>query len=140
VKGVGKSGLLVSHAEQVLVRDNPAGCPQPSAPQLCCGTAHSGLRAGAEALCDLDTHLDGARGLRHGERLRVSISNNELDTLETSCDHVVDCIAASTANAKHGDPRFHLDKVGNISHVRSTIARAELHSISPKWRMQLRVD
>src|SRR5262249_30000675 len=39
-----------------------------------------------------------------------------------------------------GDPRFHLAKVGNVNHVRSTIARAELPSSAPKWRMQLRGD
>jgi hypothetical protein len=94
---------------------------------LCCGTAHFGLRAGAEALGDSDTHLDGARGPRHGERLRVSISDNELDALQASRDHVVDSIAAGTADAEHSDARFHLAKVGNVSHVCSTIARAELH-------------
>src|SRR5262249_59774384 len=94
-----------------------------------------GLRASAAALGGSDTHLDRARSFRHGERLRVSISDNDLAALQASRDHVVDCIAASAANPEHGDPRFHLAKVGNVSHVCSTIARAE---VAPKWRMQLR--
>ena len=34
------------------------------------------------------------------------------------------CIAAGTADAEHGDARFQLAQVGNVSHVCSTIARA----------------
>jgi hypothetical protein len=91
---------------------------------LCCVTADFGLRAGSKALRDLDTHLDGTRSLRHGERLRVRISDHKLDALQAGCDHIVDRIATGTADAEHGDPRFHLAKVGKVSHVRSTIARA----------------
>src|SRR5262249_55525960 len=191
-EGVGKGGLLASHAEQVLVRDNQQGvhdllqvndtglgkahttlafkvkrlgddangensklprrlrddgcCSGASAAThaggdehqvratqvilnfldyfLCCGTAHFGLRAGAEALGDLDTHLDGARGLRHSQRLRVGISDDELNALQAGCDHVVDRIAAGAANAEHGDAWFQLAQVGNVSHVCSTIAQA----------------
>jgi hypothetical protein len=86
---------------------------------LCCGTAHFGLRAGAEAPGDLATHLDGARRLGQGERLRIGIGDNELHALQAGCDHVIDRIAAGAADSEHGDARFQFLKVGNVSHVRS---------------------
>ena len=42
-----------------------------------------GLRAGAETFGDLHAHLDDALGLRHGERLRVGIGDDEVDALQT---------------------------------------------------------
>jgi hypothetical protein len=47
---------------------------------------------------------------------------HKINALQASCDHVVDRIAAGTADAEHGDARFHLAKVGNVGHVYSTIA------------------
>ena len=41
--------------------------------------------------------------------------------------HLVFVTAGMGGGAEHGDARFHLAKVGNVSHVCSTIARAELH-------------
>jgi hypothetical protein len=87
---------------------------------LCCGTAHFGLRAGPKALRDLDTHLDGTRSSRHGERLRVGIGDDEFDALQAACDHIVDRIAAGTTHAEHGDPRFHLSE-------RSAMSAPRLH-------------
>jgi hypothetical protein len=45
------------------------------------GTADFGLRAGAETLGHLRAHLDDALGLRHRERLRVGIGDDEVDAL-----------------------------------------------------------
>ena len=64
------------------------------------------LRTGAEALRDLGAHLHDALRLGHGERLRVGIGDDEIDTLQSGGDHVVDGIAASAADAEHGDPRL----------------------------------
>jgi hypothetical protein len=75
--------------------------------------AHFGLRAGAEAFGDLDTHLDGARGLGRGERLCVGVGDDKIDALQASRDHVVDGIAAGAADAEHNDARSHLAKAGN---------------------------
>ena len=78
------------------------------------GAADIGLRAGAEALGDLHAHLDDALGLRHGERLRVGVGDDEVDALEAGRDHVVDGIAAGAADAEHGDPRLELTDVGDF--------------------------
>ena len=42
------------------------------------GAPDFGLRAGAEPLGDLHAHLDDALGLRHGERLRVGVGDDEV--------------------------------------------------------------
>src|ERR1035437_1868104 len=78
------------------------------------GTADFGLRAGAETLGHLRAHLDDALGFRRRERLRVGIGDDEVDALQTGRDHVVDRIAAGTADAEHGNPRLHLANVGNL--------------------------
>src|SRR4029079_7355914 len=50
----------------------------------------------------------------HGQRLRVSIGDDEVDALEPGPDHVVDCVAAGTADAEHGDTRLHLANIGDL--------------------------
>src|SRR6204780_1034778 len=72
------------------------------------GRADVGLRSCAKALRDLGAHLDDALRLRHGEALGVGIGDDEIDTLKARGDHVVDGIAASSANAEHGNTRLQL--------------------------------
>ena len=72
------------------------------------GGADVGLRARAEALGDLRAHLDDARRLRHGQRLRVGVGDDEIDALQSGGDHVVDGIAAGAADAEDGDARLQL--------------------------------
>ena len=72
------------------------------------------LRAGAEALGHLRAHLDDALGLRHGQRLRVGVGDDEVDALQPGRDHVVDGVAAGAADAEHGDPRLQLADVGDV--------------------------
>ena len=78
------------------------------------GAADLGLRAGAEAFGDLRAHLDDALGLRHRQRLRVGVGDDEVDALEARRDHVVDRVAAGAADAENGDARLHLANVGNL--------------------------
>ena len=47
-------------------------------------------------------------GLRHGQRLRVGVGDDEVDALKSGGDHVVDGIAAGAADAEHGDARLQL--------------------------------
>ena len=70
------------------------------------GCADIRLRTGAEALRHLRAHLHDALRLGHGERLRVGIGDDEIDTLQSGGDHVVDGIATSAADAEHGDARL----------------------------------
>src|ERR1043165_6281017 len=75
------------------------------------GSSDVRLRAGAEALRHLGAHLHDALRLRHRERLRVGIGDDEVDALQSGGDHVVDRIAAGAADAEHGDPRLQLADV-----------------------------
>ena len=78
------------------------------------GAPDVGLRAGAETFGDLDAHLDDALGLRHGERLRVGVGDDEVAAQQAGRDHVVDGVAAGAADAEHGDPRLELPDVGHF--------------------------
>ena len=78
------------------------------------GGADFRLRAGAEALGDLGAHLDDALRLRHGQRLRVGVGDDEIDALQPGGDHVVDGVAAGAADAEHGDPRLQLADVRDV--------------------------
>ena len=78
------------------------------------GRADIGLRTGAQALGDLGAHLDDALRLRHGERLRVGVGDDEIDPLQSGRDHVVDGIAAGAADAEHRDPRLQLVNVRDV--------------------------
>src|SRR4029079_15424978 len=73
--------------------------------------ADIGLRSGAEALGHLRAHLHDALGLRHGERLRVGVGDDEVDALQPGSDHVIDGIAACSTDAEDGNPRFQLADV-----------------------------
>ena len=52
--------------------------------------------------------LDLRRRFRLLQSLRVGVRNNELHTLKFFFDHVIDRIAACTANAKYGNPGLEL--------------------------------
>ncbi len=72
------------------------------------------LGAGAETFGHRHAHLDDTLGLRHGERLRVGIRDDEVDTLQAARDHVVDGVAAGAARPEHGDPRLELADIRNL--------------------------
>src|ERR1700741_3626141 len=95
-----------------------------------CGASHLGLRTRAEALGHTRAHLDNALGLGRGERLRIGVGDDEFDALQACRDHVVDGIAAGTADAEHGNALLHLANIGDVSHVRFTIYLQALRSAS----------
>jgi hypothetical protein len=61
------------------------------------------LRTRAETFGNARAELDDAIRLRHGQCLRIGVGNNEVDTLQTGRDHVVDSVTAATADAENGD-------------------------------------
>ena len=65
----------------------------------------------AEALRHLGAHLHDALRLRHGQRLRVGVGDDEIDALQPGSDHVIDGIAACSTDAEDGNPRFQLADV-----------------------------
>src|SRR4029077_17402790 len=89
---------------------------------------HFGLRTGAKAQGYLGAHLDDALGSRHGERLCIGISDDKFDALQPGRDHVVDGIAASTADPKHDNARLHLANIGDACHFCLTISPASWES------------
>src|SRR6476660_2581725 len=74
-------------------------------------------RASGKASGHLGAHLDDALGHRHGERLCVGIGDDEVDALQPGRDHVVDGVAAATADPKYDNTRLHLPDFGDIGHV-----------------------
>ena len=78
------------------------------------GLANLGLGAGAEALGDLEPHLDDAFGARGGERLRVGVGDDEIDARQAGHDHVVDRVAAGAAHAAHHDARLQFPQFGRL--------------------------
>ncbi len=66
----------------------------------------SGMRAGAQALGDVDAQLDAPVGLGEGQLLGVGVGDDELDALKPGLDHVVDRVAAGAADAEDDDPRL----------------------------------
>jgi hypothetical protein len=74
------------------------------------GGADIRLRTGPEALRDLGAHLHDALRFRHGQAW-ASVLHDEIDTLKSGGDHVVDGIAASSTDAEDGNPRFQLADV-----------------------------
>ena len=61
---------------------------------------------GSEALGDADPELNAAIGLGKGELLGIGIGDDEFDTLQARFDHVVDGVAARSADAEDHDPRL----------------------------------
>ncbi len=70
------------------------------------GGTHGRPRPGAQSFGDLHAKLDAVFGGGLRERLRVGVGHHEIDALQRLLDHVVDCVAASAADAKHGDLGF----------------------------------
>ena len=77
------------------------------------GVGGADIRLGprAEALRHLRAHLHDALCLRHGQRLRVGVGDDEIDALQAGSDHVIDGIAACSTDAEDGNPRFQLADV-----------------------------
>ncbi len=86
------------------------------------GAADVGTGAGAQALGDLVAELDAAIGARLRHRLRIGIGDDELNALQMRLDHVVDRIAAGTADANHRDLRRQAGASGLKSDHRYTSA------------------
>jgi len=53
---------------------------------------------------NLDPHLDLGRGHRLLQRLRVGVGDHEFNTVKLLLDHVVDRVAAGTADTENRDP------------------------------------
>jgi len=70
------------------------------------GLADLGLRARAEPLGHLQAHLNDALGAGGGQRLRVGVGDDEVDSGEAGDDHVVDRVPARAAHAANDDPRL----------------------------------
>ena len=67
------------------------------------GAADFRLSAGAEALRDLETHLNDAVRARGGESLRIGVGHEKIDAGQSRSDHVVDGVAAAAAHAANDD-------------------------------------
>jgi hypothetical protein len=76
-------------------------------------TAHFGMGAGAKTLGDADTELDDALSLAQGKRLRIGIGHDEIHAFKPGFDHIVNGVAATTANTKHGDAGLELLDIRN---------------------------
>ncbi len=66
-------------------------------------TTDLGIGAGAQALGDVAADLQCGLHLRVLQRLRIGVDADELDTLDTTGDHVGDGVAAAAAYADHLD-------------------------------------
>jgi hypothetical protein len=71
------------------------------------GTADRGQRSGAQAFRDMGSQLDQPRCLRHGESLGIGVGDDEFRPLQIFRNHVVDRVAATTADADNGYLRPH---------------------------------
>jgi len=74
------------------------------------GGAHADFRVspGPEALGHLNAELDPPVGLGEGELLGVRVGDDELDAFQPGFDHVVDRVAARSADAEHDNARLQL--------------------------------
>ena len=82
----------------------------------------AGDAAGAEAGGCSETKLKTAVGARARQGLCIGIGHDELDALEVRLDHVVDGVAAGSANTKHEDPR--LKFLGHCASIYVCVGRA----------------
>ena len=64
--------------------------------------------------------VGGAGGNAVNNMITAGLEGVEFVVANTDAQALTMSKAARTADAEHGDPRFHLAKVGNVSHVRST--------------------
>ena len=68
--------------------------------------SHRRLGPGAQTLGDACPDLQLAARLAAFERLRIGVDDDELDSLHTLFDHVIDCITAAAAHTDHLDYRI----------------------------------
>jgi hypothetical protein len=66
--------------------------------------AHLRMGSGSEPLGDADPELNAAIGLGEGELLGIGVGDDEFDALKARFDHVVDSVAARSADAEDHDP------------------------------------
>ena len=78
------------------------------------GAADLGLRSGAEAFRHLQTHLDDAFRARGGQRLGVGIGDDEVDPDQSRDDHVVDGVAAGSADPANHDAGLQFPELGRF--------------------------
>ena len=95
------------------------------------GLANFRFGTGAKALGQVGTKLDAMLGAGCGKGLRVGVCDDEFNAGQSSRDHVVDRIAASTANADDGNAgleigdlwQFEFDAHGQVRlSARSTVS------------------
>jgi hypothetical protein len=77
--------------------------------------------AGAETLGQLKAHLDNPLGARRAERLRVSISDDEVDPGQARDDHIVDRVAAGASHAAHHNSGLQFLQLGGLQIDRHTL-------------------
>ncbi len=77
------------------------------------GAADFRMRARAEAFGHRDAQLDDALRLAERERLRVGVGADEVHAVQTRRDHVVDGVAAGTADTENGDAGLQFLDVGD---------------------------
>ena len=61
----------------------------------------------------LDPKLDAALRPRLAQRLRIGVGDDEIHAIELFFDHVVDGVAASTADTEYGNPGFQILMTGH---------------------------
>ena len=96
------------------------------------GGFHADFRigAGAEAGCLADAKLDLGRGFRARQSLRVGVRHDEFDALQVGVDHVVDRVAAGSADADHHYPGPEFNSHGQPQYAPQPRALARLvHSM-----------
>ena len=74
--------------------------------------ADIGTRSGAKALRQLSADLNPMLGFGVNQRLRVGVGDQEFDAFELRGDHVVDGIAARTADPEHKNARLEFGEIG----------------------------
>jgi hypothetical protein len=97
------------------------------------GRADLGLRPGAEPFGHVGAHLDAALRTRARERLGVGVGDDELDAPETRRNHVVDGVAAGSADTEYGDARLEFSEIWN-SEVNGHGRLPILHALPGPWR------
>ena len=100
------------------------------------GGAHAdlGMGAGAQALGHRHAELDAAVGLGELELLSVGVADDELDALQPRLDHVVDRVAAGSADSEHDDPGLELSRTRR-GKMNSHGTPASLHPlVTKRWR------
>jgi len=76
------------------------------------------IRASTQPVGELYSELNLHRSVRHAQRLKVGIGDDEFDPLHARLDHPVDRVAATAADSDHFNPgvvaRFFVETDANI--------------------------